>query len=56
MLGLRTFNIGVPEKIFKNDKYKIMLSDGLLEKRGNNIFVPYEHIVILDSIIKELTC
>jgi oxygen-independent coproporphyrinogen-3 oxidase len=55
MLGLRTFNIGVPEKIFNDDKYKRMLNDGLLEKRDNNIFVPYEHIVILDSIIKELT-
>jgi len=56
MLGLRTFNIGVQEKIFKNNKYQTLLSDGLLERRGNNIFVPYKHISILDSIIKELTC
>jgi len=56
MLGLRTFNIGVPEKTFKDNKYQTLLKEGLLEKRGRNIFVPYRHITILDSIIKELTC
>ena len=55
MLGLRTFNLGVPEEVFKDKRHQALLKDGLLEKRGKALFVPYKHISILDSIIKELS-
>ena len=54
MLGLRTLNIGVPEEFFKDNTYKALLRDGLLKRREKNIVVPYKHVTILDSIIKEL--
>jgi len=56
MLGLRTFTSGVTEQTFKGDKYRSLLNDGLLERRNGRILVPFKHIPILDSIIKELTC
>lgn len=54
MLGLRLLKTGVPVSLFRDERFKGLIDNGLLVQKGNNVVVPAKAIPVLDAIIKEL--